>query len=258
MKNDLAGTSAIMNNPLLGDNTPSSLGDNTPSSLNDDTSSLDDLTPLLSDSLPLRDGSISLLNDEDDLISTDGTRSEIALLEHNQRDLVDVNASSDNDLPVNSPNHTAQRQQQHQKASLHREFHITKFSPTITPAQIKEFVMNKTLCNINEISVFRLTKKNQNLSKLAYVNFKIETVDSVAGLICEKDFWPSHCTITPFIRKGVCNLDSLAIIDSQTSTSVQYRTRADNTPNARDNSASFLVRHQTSLTQNQTIQEQTN
>lgn len=93
---------------------------------------------------------------------------------------------------------------------LNREFHVTKFNPAITPLQIKDYIVKKIDCNSCDIRVFRLTKKNQDLTKLKYVNFKIETLDYVANIISEQSFWPLHCSISPFIRKGVCNLDLLA------------------------------------------------
>lgn len=63
-------------------------------------------------------------------------------------------------------------------------------------------------CEVNQanLKVFRLTKKCQDVSKLFYVNFKIEIVEKYANVIGEMGFWPPKCNIKPFVRKNVCNL----------------------------------------------------
>lgn len=107
------------------------------------------------------------------------------------------------------------RNNTHMKASksktrFNREFHITKFSPNVTKENVMSYISSKLKITPDKINVIRLTKKNQDLSQLSYVNFKIETCDEIAEFIIQNNFWPSYCKITPFTRKDVCDLNKLS------------------------------------------------
>lgn len=90
-----------------------------------------------------------------------------------------------------------------------KEFHLSKLSTNVSSEQIFDYISSKIQLQRNEVNVFRLTKKGQDLSRLKFVNFKLETNDRVAQLINDKNFWPNYCSIKPFVRKGICNFNSL-------------------------------------------------
>lgn len=90
------------------------------------------------------------------------------------------------------------------------ELHLSNLNPNTTTAQILEHIKNVRDIYVSpgELRVFKLTKKNQDVSKLKFVNFKIECCDRLARCLTSSGFWPSQCTIKPFIRKNVGNLSS--------------------------------------------------
>lgn len=92
-------------------------------------------------------------------------------------------------------------------SALNHEYHLKNLSPMVSEEDVITFILSKTNLSRDDIRVFRLTKKNQDITKLKYVNFKIETSNEISNHINRSDFWPVPCTIAPFIRKGVCNLN---------------------------------------------------
>lgn len=90
--------------------------------------------------------------------------------------------------------------------NLNHEFHISNFNPNTSTDDIHMYINTKFETKENSIRIIRLTKKNQDVSKLKFINFKIETCREYAELINGIDFWPDFCRIKPFIRKGVVNL----------------------------------------------------
>lgn len=52
------------------------------------------------------------------------------------------------------------------------------------------------------LKVIRLTKKNQDVSQLSFVSFKIETNNEVAGKLLQPDFWPNQVYAKEWERKG--------------------------------------------------------
>lgn len=87
-----------------------------------------------------------------------------------------------------------------------REFHLSKLDPSCSTDRVFQYISSKCEITSNELRVFRLTKKGQNISHLKFVNFKIEITDDYSELINSENFWPKHCIISPFKRKDVCQL----------------------------------------------------
>lgn len=90
---------------------------------------------------------------------------------------------------------------------LKNAFHLSKFDTSITTETILSYISSKIHVDTSSLKVIRLTKKGQDISKLKYVTFKIETTDDIAVEINATNFWPHICSITPFIQKDVCNLN---------------------------------------------------
>lgn len=57
--------------------------------------------------------------------------------------------------------------------------------------------------DLRKIKIFRLTKKDQDISLLSFVSFKIETDNATAKQLSEPGFWPLPCTIGKFINKNI-------------------------------------------------------
>lgn len=94
------------------------------------------------------------------------------------------------------------------KQSFHRELFISKFSNDTTVEQITRFIELKGNINSNRFRVIRLTRRNQDISKLHFVSFKIETDDEIADILLGSAFWPQNSTVCNFKRKlNVCRLD---------------------------------------------------
>lgn len=87
-------------------------------------------------------------------------------------------------------------------AILPFEYHASNFSTNISQLDILNYLIEKTGYNPDQIRVIRLTKKDQDLSLLSFVNFKIETTEEIGLIISEPGFWPKSCKITPFVRKN--------------------------------------------------------
>lgn len=88
-----------------------------------------------------------------------------------------------------------------------RELHISKFGIKTNCDHITDYLSKKGI-NLSNVRVFRLTKKDQDLSLLSFVSFKIETNSEIADSICAPDFWPAHVTIKNFIRKTRASLSN--------------------------------------------------
>lgn len=60
------------------------------------------------------------------------------------------------------------------------------------------------------MSIIRLTKRNQDLALLSFVNFKIETTDRIANIINNDAFWPDSVVISAWKPKqnGICNFQA--------------------------------------------------
>lgn len=112
-------------------------------------------------------------------------------------------------------------------ANICKELHLSKVDPNTPADSIIDYISSKTMINSkNDVRVFRLTKKGQDISRLKYVNFKIETTEEIASIINHLHFWPPHCNIAPFVRKCIGTFDSSSrqivaasnLIDNRSST----------------------------------------
>lgn len=153
----------------------------------------------------------------DDITATTNGNIQADDMNHGQHNQT-VNPSDSNAIDtvrnkdIHKSKKTNQTKTQIVRTDLNQEFHLRKLSPSVTVDHIISYILSKLNSNQNsdhnDLRVFRLTKKNQDISRLKFVNFKIETNETVAKAINNNDFWLRPCSISPFIRKGVCNLHS--------------------------------------------------
>lgn len=94
------------------------------------------------------------------------------------------------------------------KCHRKNELHLTNLNPNTTTEEVISYIKIIKKINVlpHEIRVIKLIRKNQDMSKLKFVNFKIECCNRMASLFEEFEFWPDRCHIKPFIRKNVGNL----------------------------------------------------
>lgn len=118
------------------------------------------------------------------------------------------------DLSQKSQNSTLQNEQEAFNAlasldAFDNEIYVTKFSNTTTCDNIMTYMRNCDL-NVDSTKVFRLTKRNQDVSMLSFVSFKIETTKEIATKLLQPKFWPRGSYAKKFVRKDtiVSNLSN--------------------------------------------------
>lgn len=79
------------------------------------------------------------------------------------------------------------------------ELHLSKCNVNITTDHIYEFLQMRGI-EQNKVRVFQLTKKNQDLSALSFISFKLVTCIGTAGVLRTPGFWPDKCLIKDYIR----------------------------------------------------------
>lgn len=70
------------------------------------------------------------------------------------------------------------------------EIYLAKLRNNTTCDDVEQYIAARSNIDTKKLKIFRLTKKNQDLSKLSFVSFKIETCDEIANLLLNDDFWP--------------------------------------------------------------------
>lgn len=84
---------------------------------------------------------------------------------------------------------------------LDNEIHVSKLPTSTTCEELKLYMARKGTFDMDKIKAFRLTKKDQDISKLSFLSFKVETDSEIAVQLLRKEFWPSHVTVKPWKRK---------------------------------------------------------
>lgn len=83
-----------------------------------------------------------------------------------------------------------------------QEIYVAKFPISTTCENIREYIAHRIRAEVSSLKVIRLTKKNQDISHLSFVSFKIETNSELAGKILQPDFWPNQVYAKEWKRKG--------------------------------------------------------
>lgn len=83
-----------------------------------------------------------------------------------------------------------------------RELYLSKFDRRTTTSDILSYIKNKGIDDMENIRIFKLVKKNIDISTYSYVTFKIETTIDISEALLEDHFWPVSCTIKNFISKN--------------------------------------------------------
>lgn len=84
---------------------------------------------------------------------------------------------------------------------LQREIYVSKLPITTTCDEVKAYIARSRTIDANKLRIHRLTKKHQDISKLTFLSFKIETNDEIADQLLKREFWPSHVIVKPWMKK---------------------------------------------------------
>lgn len=82
-----------------------------------------------------------------------------------------------------------------------RELYVSKFGVHFTSEDIVSYLQHNGLSDLSNTRVIRLTKRDQDMSLLSFVSFKIETDEDTAILLLQPDFWPLTCSAVDFVSK---------------------------------------------------------
>lgn len=78
---------------------------------------------------------------------------------------------------------------------------VSKLHPTVTAEEISEYLVKNTpLKDATKFYCKRLTKKDQDLSQLAFISFKIDVSREDFELISSESYWPSNVAIREFVK----------------------------------------------------------
>lgn len=89
--------------------------------------------------------------------------------------------------------------------NINRELYLSKLDNRVSEKNVLDFMLRCGNFDSKGLNVIRLTKKNQDICRLSFVSFKIETTESYAQRLLEPGFWPLNCTIKEFVRKKSSN-----------------------------------------------------
>lgn len=83
------------------------------------------------------------------------------------------------------------------------DLYVSKFSNNTTCDDVLNFLSHHQFSSdMSNIRVHRLTKKNQDVSRLSFVSFKIETNREIGERLLHANFWPKGSYIKEFVRKN--------------------------------------------------------
>lgn len=70
--------------------------------------------------------------------------------------------------------------------------YVSKLSTVTTCEDVKGYISSNSSIDIADFEVHRLTKKHQDISKLNFLSFKIDTNSEIAEQLLRNEFWPRH------------------------------------------------------------------
>lgn len=85
--------------------------------------------------------------------------------------------------------------------ALDQEIYVSKLPISTTCEDIREYISHQMPVNATNMKIHRLTKKNQDISKLSFISFKIETNEEFANQLIKPEFWPNRIIVNWWKRK---------------------------------------------------------
>lgn len=88
-----------------------------------------------------------------------------------------------------------------EKPNFTKAVWVSRFSPTTTTDEIAKYIMeNASIEDKTRFNIHKLVKKDQNLSLLKFVSFKLEVNEADFKLLMNEDFWPEQVWVREFLR----------------------------------------------------------
>lgn len=79
--------------------------------------------------------------------------------------------------------------------------HLSKFNTNTQPDSIIKFIANKLNVNAESLTCYKLVKKDSDVSKLRYVNFKLGVPAPLFNKAFDSGLWPLSIKISRFLQK---------------------------------------------------------
>lgn len=86
-----------------------------------------------------------------------------------------------------------------QKNKFDRALYVSRLANTISPDKMNEYVTTYAKLNIDDFKCSLLVKKDADISKLAYVSYKIDVNEENFDCLANEDLWPEGVFIRPFV-----------------------------------------------------------
>lgn len=89
-----------------------------------------------------------------------------------------------------------------EKPKFAKPIYVSRLQPTVDVEQMKNYVKNN-IAGIadNELSVRLLVRREQDVSLLTYVSFRLACAEKYIDTINDPKFWPSHVMIGEFVEQ---------------------------------------------------------
>lgn len=83
-----------------------------------------------------------------------------------------------------------------------QEIYVGRLPTSTTCENVRDYISHRNSINANNMRIYRLTKKHQDLSKLSFISFKIETNKEIAHQLIRSEAWPSNVCVKFWKRKN--------------------------------------------------------
>lgn len=90
-----------------------------------------------------------------------------------------------------------------------KSLHLSNLDTDTTAEDIFNYITDKGITALDQIQLFKLIRKDTDISLYSFISYKIETTNEIADILLQQDFWPNTCTIKEFINKNSCKSTSL-------------------------------------------------
>lgn len=87
------------------------------------------------------------------------------------------------------------------KKQTRHELYISKFAPITTEEDVRNFLEEMGITELNGVEIIKLVKKEADISTLSFVSFKLVTNETIANTLMNEIQWPNNCTVKKFISK---------------------------------------------------------
>lgn len=89
-----------------------------------------------------------------------------------------------------------------EKPAFSKAIWVSRLNPATSSDEITKYILENTpIDDNNRFNVHKLVKKDQDLSLLKFVSFKVELNDDDFELLNDEDCWPADVMVREFVRE---------------------------------------------------------